>query len=54
MLTKIKSLIEINKKRLEELNKKKNKAENEYQEALYEGMIQELENSIEDLEEIIK
>lgn len=36
------------------IQRKKIKSKNEYEEALYEGIIQEIENSIEDLEELIK
>lgn len=54
MINKIEELIKLNKLRLEEYEKEKRETRTEYQEALYEGMISELESSISDLEELLK
>lgn len=46
-------LLDINKKRLENMNQSVSQSDNEYQQAYYEGIVSEIENSIWDLEEMI-
>lgn len=46
-------LLDSNKKRLENMNQSVSQSDNEYQQAYYEGIVSEIENSIWDLEEMI-
>jgi len=54
MITQIEQLIENNKGRLKRLEEKIKLAKNEYNEALMQGMIDQLEMSIYDLETLLK
>lgn len=54
MNEKILELIKRNKQRLERYNSQLKNAKNEYNEALIQGMIDELELSIYDLEELLE
>ena len=54
MQEKLEKLLSINKERLKDLTEKRNYASTEYREAYYSGLCDELENSICDLEDLIR